>query len=197
MIGPEDVVLLDEKPVERRDHLVYILINKPKDVVSDTEPSGDEENAARTLADVLRFDGADQLHPIHALRDDMLGLQLVTNDPQLDEHFERNPPLETFTLRLTAPGTAELLVKLLPEEGSAEAKEKRRIHAAEYLDEEMGKLSIVVRGAFPAEALAEAGVEFDKVDRLHFAGLTKKDLPRGHWRFLGEREVTWVSMFQQ
>ena len=197
MVKPGDVVLLDEKPLNRKDHLVYILINKPKAVKPTLEatPIADDEQpgAPQTLADVLRFAGSDQLSAIAPLEEDMLGLQLVSNDPNLEDHFSKQVPKETFTLILSEPGNEEMLTKLAPEDG----EDKEGILVAEFADDELSRLSIVVRGGFPASALAAAGISYERVDRLHFAGLTKKDLPRGHWRFLSEKEVTWVTMFQQ
>ncbi len=197
MVQPGDVVLLDEKPLNRKDHLVYILINKPKAVKPTLEatpiPDDEQPGAPQTLADVLRFAGSDQLSAIAPLKEDMLGLQLVSNDPNLAGHFEKQVPKETFTLILAEPGTEEMIAKLAPEDG----EDNEGILVAEFADDEFSRLSIVVRGGFPTKALKAAGIEYDRVDRLHFAGLTKKDLPRGHWRFLNEKEVTWVTMFQQ
>jgi len=197
MVQPGDVVLLDEKPLNRKDHLVYILINKPKGVKPSLEstPIADDEQpgAPQTLADVLRFAGSDQLSAVAAIEEEMLGLQLVSNDPNIAAHFEKQVPKETYTITLSEPGQAEMILKLDPEDG----EHKEGILIAEFADDEFTRLSIVVRGGFPAEALKNAGIKYEKVDRLHFAGLTKKDLPRGHWRFLNEKEVTWVTMFQQ
>ncbi|MFK8058240.1 MAG: S4 domain-containing protein [Saprospiraceae bacterium] len=197
MVQPGDVVLLDEKPLNRKDHLVYILINKPKAVkptLDITEIADDEQpGAPQTLADVLRFAGSDQLSAIAPIGEDILGLQLVSNDPNIAAHFEKQVPKETYTLVLSEPGQAEMILKLSPEDGD----DNEGILLAEFADDEFSRLSIVVRGGFPAEALKAAGIEYERADRLHFAGLTKKDLPRGHWRFLNEREVTWVTMFQQ
>lgn len=197
MVQPGDVVLLDEKPLNRKDHLVYILINKPKAVKPTLEstPIADDEQPGppQTLADVLRFAGSEQLSAVAPLAEDMLGLQLVSNDPNIAAHFEKQVPKETYTLILSEPGEAEMITKLAPED----VENKGGILVAEFADDDHTRLSIVVRGGFPATALKAAGVEYERVDRLHFAGLTKKDLPRGHWRFLNEREVTWVTMFQQ
>ena len=197
MVVPGDVVLLDERPLHRRDHLVYILVNKPRGVEAVTAAGEHDPDAAyrpRTLADVLKFDGTDVLAPVGPLAADMLGLQLVSNDARIAEHFARHAPKETYTLTLAEPGPADLPTRLLAadaEEGGVE------LLVAEYADDERLKLSLVTRRGFPREALAEQGVAFERADRLHFAGLTKKDLPRGHWRFLSDREVTWVTMYQQ
>lgn len=219
MVQPGDVVLLDEKPISRRDHLVYILINKPRGVraemdakptpgADDTAPDGaalpeqveeanvweEDDDAAKhgTLTGVLKFDGTEQLQVVHALAPEMMGLQLVSNDPALAKHFAEHPPKATYTLEFAEPLDPERLGVFEFVEGNQEG-----ILAAELVNEDNTKLSLVTRGGFPAEVLAQAGITYERVDRLHFAGLTKKDLPRGHWRFLGEREITWVTMFQQ
>ena len=243
MIEPGDVVLLDEKPISRRDHLVYILINKPRGIraafdepagaddghpadeerdstpdasAPTTEPSdavastdaadtatvpapggvwedSDEHEGTGDLTGVLKFRGADQLTAVHPLAPDHLGLQLVSNDPQLARHFAEHPPKETFTLALAEPAQPEALAKIPLVEGGNRAG----VLVAEFATDDRTRVSIVVRGGYPAEVLAKAGLQVERADRLHFAGLTKKDLPRGHWRFLGEREITWVTMFQQ
>ena len=220
MVEPGDIVLLDDKPISRRDHLVYILINKPRGVrpemhapaegeavaktTDDTTDSATqleednvwEEDDAKakhdTLTGVLKFKGTEQLDVVHALAAEMMGLQLVSNDPALAEHFAKHPPKATYTLELTEPLDPTRLEAFTLVEGNQEG-----ILAAELVNEDNTKLSLVTRGGFPEEVLAKAEIKYERVDRLHFAGLTKKDLPRGHWRFLGEREVTWVTMFQQ
>ncbi len=190
MVNPGDVVLLDEKPVNRRDHLVYILLNKPKDVALSTVPT---EGEAGSLGDLLKFDGVEQLKAVHPLEQEMLGLQLLSNDDAIAKHFVEHPPKETYTVLLEEPGSEELLLELAPED----TKAKGKILVAEYADEEHLRLTLVTRGGYPAEEVAAAGLSPSRIDRLHFAGLTKKDLPRGHWRFLNDREVTWVTKFQQ
>ena len=214
MVQPGDVVLFDEKPIKRRDHLVYILINKPRGIeptmVTPTPPAqgeqpdtvtedgnnawedDDNQHKPGTLSGVLKFEGTEQLEVVHPLSAEMMGLQLVSNDPELGKHFAVHLPKESYTLDLTAPVEPESLAQLPLVEGNHAG-----ILLAELVNDEGTKLSIVIRGAFPAEVLAEAGIQYERVDRLHFAGLTKKDLPRGHWRFLGDREITWVTMFQQ
>ncbi len=226
MVEPGDVVLFDEKPISRRDHLVYILINKPRGVEAamaapapapeatdadaeaaaaatgeesaddptdgSTWENDDDQRAAGTLTQVLKFKGTEQLEVVHPLEAEMLGLQLVSNDPELGKHFAKHLPKESFTLDLAEPLAEDALTALPRVEGN-----QAGILLAEFINEERTKVSIVIRGAFPSEELDKAGIAFEKADRLHFAGLTKKDLPRGHWRFLGEREITWVTMFQQ
>ena len=202
MIGPGDVVLLDDKPISRRDHLVYILINKPAHVLaevnaaaSDGSTSESEESEVRNLSDLLRFAGSEQLMPVLALEPDMLGLQLISNDDKLLGHFNKHLPKEVYHLSLAEAGDEDLpeqLLEKMPAVGNGPG-----LSDAEFLDDDLQKLSITLRGPFPAEALKEMGLEISKVDRLQLAGLTKKNLPRGHWRFLSEREVTWVTMFQQ
>ncbi len=209
MIEPGDVVLFDEKPISRRDHLVYILINKPRGVEAamaapanpeatdvtqeeNTWENDDNQRSAGTLTQVLKFKGTEALSVVHPLAAEMLGLQLVTNDPELAKHFAKHLPKESYTLDLSEPLDPKALEALPKVEGN-----QAGILLAEFLDEERTKVSIVGRGEFPARELEAAGIAFAKADRLHFAGLTKKDLPRGHWRFLGEREITWVTMFQQ
>ena len=195
MVQPGDIVLLDEKPVTRRDHLAYILINKPKGVATTTQmrDDADAEAAPSNLGELLKFKGVEQLTAVNPLEEDMLGLQLVSNDPRITEHFAKYPPKETYTLALATPGAPDLPQRLVPDA----TDEGHPILVAEFADDERQRLSIVVRGGFPSDLLAEAGLDIERADRLHFAGLTKKDLPRGHWRFLSDREITWVSKFQQ
>ena len=224
MVGPGDIVLLDDKPISRRDLLVFILINKPRGVRAEmdqqpeagaavddevaaaetpaapTQPS-DEDNVWEeddatskhgTLTGVLKFEGTDLLQVVHPLDAEMMGLQLVSNDPALGEHFAKHPPKATYTLELAESLDPERLEAFTFVEGNQEG-----ILAAELVNDDRTKLSLVTRGGFPADVLAKADITYERVDRLHFAGLTKKDLPRGHWRFLGDKEVTWVTMFQQ
>lgn len=195
MIVPGDIVLLDEKPLTRRDHLVYILVNKPKDVELSTASIAGiaNEGAPLNMGQLLKFDGAEQLSSIEPLAAEMLGLQLVSNDDRIEAHFKAHPPKATYTIVLAEPGPANLPAKLVPKEGEPNGE----LLLAEYADEERLRLSIVTRGGYPTDIIAAQKLNIEKIDRLHFAGLTKKDLPRGHWRFLNDREITWITKFQQ
>ena len=203
IVSPGDVILLDEKPLRRRDHLVYILINKPKAIaplLEATPPPDDADappKAPTNLGELLKFRGVEQLSALLPLSTEMMGLQLVTNDGALAEHFAAHPPKQTITITLAEPGDEDLPQRLLDGEYAPS-----ELLVAEYAgsgdgDDARTKLSLVFRGPFPADQLAEQGLTYERADRLHFAGLTKKDLPRGHWRFLSEKEVTWVTMFEQ
>ena len=172
---------------------VYIVLNKPKDFVTTT----DDPHADKTVLDLIGEKCTQRVFPVGRLDKNTTGVLLLTNDGELCEqlthpsynkkkiyHVHLNRNVKVADLRKLIDG-----IEL--EDGLAQADE------VAYVDGEKSKVGLeihsgrnrVVRRMF--EAL---NYQVKALDRVYFAGLTKKNLKRGQWRFLTEQEINIIRM---
>jgi len=173
----------------RREKMVYVLLNKPKDYITTTE----DPQERRTVMHLVEKASKERIYPIGRLDRNTTGLLLMTNDGDLADKLShpRSNITKLYQVELNKSVTQGDLNKIgygieledgliKPDSVSYVAGGTKRevgiqIHS--------GK-NRVVRRIF--ESL---GYEVVKLDRAVYANLTKKDLPRGRWRFLDEKEV--------
>ncbi|MDR3132562.1 MAG: rRNA pseudouridine synthase [Prevotellaceae bacterium] len=172
---------------------VYVLLNKPKNFVTTT----DDPHASKTVMDLIGDKCQQRVFPVGRLDKNTTGVLLLTNDGELCEqlthpsynkkkvyHASLNRNVRVSDLRKLIEG-----VEL--EDGLAQADE------VAYVDGVKSEVGVeihsgrnrVVRRMF--EALS---YQVQSLDRVYFAGLTKKNLKRGQWRFLSEKEVSVLRM---
>ena len=194
-VMPSDEVRFHDR-VLRTERMVYVLLNKPKDFITTTD---DPENR-KTVMNLVHDACKERIFPVGRLDRNTTGLLLLTNDGDLTKkltHPSSNIK-KIYQVELDKNITHADMVRSTEgvelEDGPAHFDE------IEYLANE-GKNVLgvelhsgrnrVVRRIF--EAL---GYEVKKLDRTVFAGLTKKDLPRGRWRMLTELEINSLKMMK-
>jgi len=173
----------------KREKMVYVLLNKPKDYITTT----DDPQERRTVMHLVAKASRERIYPVGRLDRNTTGLLLMTNDGLLSEKLShpRNHISKLYYVELNKNLTQgdfnkiafglELedgLIKpddLSYVQGSSKSEVGIQIHS--------GKNRIVRR------IFEHLGYEVIKLDRVVYANLTKKDLPRGHWRYLEEREI--------
>lgn len=172
---------------------VYILMNKPRGYVTTVE----DPNAEHTVLDLIGKGCPVRVYPVGRLDKDTTGVLLLTNDGDLTTRlthprYMRNKIYHVF---LSKPIMKEDMIKLT--EGVDLDGETVTADAVSYADpEDHSQVGIelhsgqnrVIRRLF--EAL---GYRVKKLDRVYFAGLTKKNLPRGKWRFLSDKEINMLK----
>ena len=172
---------------------VYILLNKPKGYVTTVE----DPHAERTVIDLLGNACPERVYPVGRLDKETTGVLLLTNDGDLTgklthPKYDRRKIYHVF---LETPLIKNDLFKLT--EGIQLDDELVVADAVSYADpEDRTQIGIelhsgqnrVIRRLF--EAL---GYRVKKLDRVYFAGLTKKNLPRGKWRFLSDKEISMLK----
>ncbi len=193
-VKPGDVVKMGNKKLSR-EKMVYVLINKPKDFITTTEDPDDR----KTVMDLVKNACEERIYPVGRLDRNTTGLLLLTNDGELADKLTHpsNEVEKLYQVELDKPLTTEHFDQILKgvtlEDGEFKADELGivtpdnmvigvKIHSGR---------NRIVRRLF--EAL---GYEVLKLDRTTFAGLNKKDLPRGSWRFLTEKEVVKLKFFK-
>jgi len=193
-VKPSDVVEYAGEKV-RAEALRYILLNKPKDVITTLS----DERGRSTVIGLVKNACNERVYPVGRLDRNTTGLILLTNDGELADKLahpsnevrkvyhvitDKNVSIADLKKLETGvqleDGLAKADAALFAGDGSVRNEIGLEIHS--------GK-NRVVRRMF--EAL---GYEVTRLDRAAFAGLSKKGLPRGRWRFLTDKEVGYLKM---
>jgi len=173
----------------------YVLLNKPKDYITTTE----DPQGRQTVMFLVRKACKERILPVGRLDRSTTGLLLLTNDGELAKrlthpshgvqkiyHVELNEKVEPEHLRKIREG-------IVLEDGPIKADDIA--YVGDGTDRRQVGLEIhsgrnrVIRRIFEY-----FGYTVKKLDRVIFAGLTKKDLPKGHWRFLTDKEISFLYM---
>ena len=190
-IKPEDVVHYGGQKLSMEQKR-YVLMNKPKDTITTT----DDPRERHTVMDLMAKACTERLYPVGRLDRNTTGVLLLTNDGDLAKklthpsHGAEKIYHATLDKSITVDDLHKLVEGVQLEDGPASAEE------ASYVGDNKREVGLklhmgrnrVVRRMF--EAL---GYDVVKLDRVIFAGLTKKELQRGHWRHLTDKEVTMLK----
>jgi 23S rRNA pseudouridine2605 synthase len=178
----------------RNERKVYLLLNKPKDYVTTTDDPKERKTVMLLVAQAC----SERIYPVGRLDRHTTGVLLFTNDGEMAKkltHPSHNKKkiYHVFLDKSFSAGDLKKLAQgitlddgfIQPDAISYASKENKRevgleIHSGQ---------NRIVRRMF--ESL---GYRVVKLDRVYYAGLTKKDLPRGKWRFLTEKEVNRLKM---
>ncbi len=192
-IKHSDVVEYDEKVValERK---CYILLNKPKDCVT----TSDDPNGRTTVMDLVKGACTERIYPVGRLDRNTTGVLLLTNDGDLASklthpkyvkkkiyHVWTDHDITEEDMQRIADGI-ELDDGEIHADAISYANETDRNQAG--IEIHSGRNRIVRR------IFESLGYHVTKLDRVYFAGLTKKNLPRGRWRYLTQEEVNYLKM---
>jgi 23S rRNA pseudouridine2605 synthase len=195
-VSPQDDVRFGDRRLQL-EKTVYVLLNKPKDHIT----SSSDEKGRRTVMELVKNACKERLYPVGRLDRNSTGLLLLTNDGELAEKLThpRHKVKKLYEVELDRNVAQKDLDALLS--GVELEDGKFAVDAASYVKGVPNKKTIgielhsgknrIVRRLF--EAL---GYKVKKLDRVMYAGLTKKDLPRGKWRYLTEKEVHFLKMRQ-
>lgn len=195
MVQEGDVVKYLGKTLVLEVNKVYILLNKPKKVVTTLS----DEKQRRTVIDVLGNKIKERIYPVGRLDYMTTGLLLLTNDGDLAKklshpsHEVRKLYHVTLDQAIQQKDVDKILEGLVLEDGYAEVDSchilpgKQNLQLMVQLHQ--GKNRIVRR------IFAHLGFLVTKLDRVNYAGLTKKDLPRGWHRHLTEQEIIMLKHF--
>ena len=192
-VKPTDSVQYGKKNLSR-EKLVYVLLNKPKDFITTTE----DPEGRKTVMDLVKNASKERIFPVGRLDRNTTGLLLFTNDGELAQKLTHpsHKNSKIYQVELDKPITKEDFQKISEglelEDGKAIVDDLALIgNTNKFLGIEIhiGRNRIVRR------IFESLGYEVVTLDRVQYAGLTKKDLPRGNWRFLSEKEVIRLKYF--
>ncbi len=192
-ITHSDVVEYDEKVVVLESKC-YILLNKPKDCVT----TSDDPNGRLTVMDLVKGACSERIYPVGRLDRNTTGVLLLTNDGDLASklthpkyvkkkiyHVWCDKDISEDDMQRIADGI-ELDDGPIHADAISYATETDRNQAG--IEIHSGRNRIVRR------IFESLGYHVTKLDRVYFAGLTKKNLPRGRWRYLTQEEVNFLKM---
>lgn len=195
-IQAEDVVTCQGKQVKPEVHLVYLLLNKPKNVITTLS----DEKGRNTVHDLLRGKIAERVYPVGRLDRNTTGLLLMTNDGQLAQRLS-HPSFRVRKLYhvkldrdLTRRDFESILQGVMLDDGIAE------VDSLDFVDQKRDELGIEIhsgKNRVLRRLFEKLGYEVLRLDRVLYAGLTRKGLPRGHFRHLTTQEVIRLKHFRQ
>ena len=186
-ILPTDEVRFNDEKLQGEKH-VYIVLNKPKGYVTSLE----DPHADKTVMDLLKDACTERVYPVGRLDKNSLGLLLITNDGdvtrQLTHPSYRKKKIYQVTLDkpLTRADMDTLTEGITLEDGDIFADE------VAYASEDKKTIGVEIhsgRNRIVRRMFEHLGYSVQKLDRVYYAGLTKKNLKRGDWRFLTKDEV--------
>lgn len=192
-IKRSDEVKFHEKPVsiERK---IYILLNKPKDTVT----TSDDPQERRTVLDLVKGACSERIYPVGRLDRNTTGVLLLTNDGDLASKLTHPKYLKKkiyhvrLDKNLTKADMEQIAAGIQLDDGEIHAD------AISYPNEEKkNEVGIEIhsgRNRIVRRIFESLGYRVVRLDRVFFAGLTKKGLRRGEWRFLTEKEVNLLLM---
>jgi 23S rRNA pseudouridine2605 synthase len=192
-IKPTDIVQHSNQTLTK-ERPVYVLLNKPKDFITTTDDPGER----KTVMDLVAKACKERIYPVGRLDRNTTGLLLLTNDGELADKLTHpsNEVKKVYQADLDRPLEKEDFEKILEglklEDGPAQVDDLAFVssdHTSIGIEIHIGRNRIVRR------IFEHLGYEVVKLDRVVYAGLTKKDLPRGNWRHLTEKEVVQLKFF--
>lgn len=185
--GSEEIKVSGKK-IHLQRNLVYILLNKPKDyITSTTDPQG-----RKTVLDIVKYATPERVYPVGRLDRNTTGVLLLTNDGELAQKLS-HPSFQVkkiYEVRLDKPLLKKDFDKLLaginlddgfiaPDSLAYDPKDKSIVG----IEIHSGRNRIVRR------IFEHLGYDVRNLDRVMYANLTKKNVDRGKWRFLNEKEI--------
>ena len=192
-VTPTDDVRFNSERINP-ERKVYVLLNKPKDCVTTV----DDPQERKTVLDCLRGIGKERIYPVGRLDRNTTGVLLLTNDGDMAAKLTHPKFMKKKIYHVTcdknvAMSDMDLLVNGIElEDGHVYADEVTYVNEADRsqigIEIHSGKNRIVRR------MLEHLGYRVNKLDRVLFAGLTKKNLRRGDWRYLTDKEVNMLRM---
>lgn len=176
------------KKLLQREKITYVLLNKPKDFIT----TMDDPQGRRTVMELVKKAGDERIYPVGRLDRNTTGLLLLTNDGELAKKLSHPSSniKKLYQVEIDNPITEnhfqDILEGLELEDGKVHVDDLAIVGGDKRIlgiDIHVGRNRIVRR------IFEHLGYEVIKLDRVMYAGLTKKDLGRGKWRFLSEKEV--------
>lgn len=192
-----DDIRVNGKKIFLAKNLVYILLNKPKDYITTT----DDPQGRKTVLDLISRATTERIYPVGRLDRNTSGVLLLTNDGELAQKLTHpsNEIKKVYHVTLNKPLDKKDFDKILSgivlEDGPAS------VDVLAYADiKDKTQLGVEIhsgRNRIVRRIFEALGYDVKNLDRVIFAGLTKKNIERGKWRFLNEKEVRDLKHFRK
>ena len=191
-VKPTDEVRFGDT-VLQRETPVYLLLNKPKDYITTMDDEFDRKHVMQLVKGACK----ERIYPVGRLDRDTTGLLLFTNDGEMTKKLT-HPRSGVYKIYHV---TLDKNLKYTDFEKIAEGIDLddgvMSVDEISYVGDHKDEVGVTIhsgRNRIVRRIFESLGYEVVKLDRVVFAGLTKKDLPRGSWRFLTQEEVNYLKM---
>ncbi len=191
-INPKDVVEFKGKKL-KGEKMVYVLLNKPKDFITTVE----DPQGRRTVMELVKNACKERIYPVGRLDRNTTGILLFTNDGELAKKLThpKHKINKVYDVMLDRPLAKPDLLKI----SQGIELDDGFIQVDEIAYSSLDKKGIGIelhsgRNRIVRRIFEKLNYKVVKLDRMCFAGLTKKDLPRGHWRILSPKEISFLKM---
>jgi 23S rRNA pseudouridine2605 synthase len=192
-IGYNDVVEYNDKVVTLESKC-YILLNKPKDCVTTSE----DPNGRLTVMDIIKGACTERVYPVGRLDRNTTGVLLLTNDGDLASKLTHPKYVKKKIYHVwTDKDISEEDMQHIADGIELEDGEIHADAISYATDTDKNQAGIEIhsgRNRIVRRIFESLGYHVTKLDRVYFAGLTKKNLPRGRWRYLTQEEVNYLKM---
>ncbi|MDD2196183.1 MAG: pseudouridine synthase [Bacteroidales bacterium] len=173
---------------------VYILLNKPKDYITTVE----DPNATKTVMELIQGACEQRVYPVGRLDRNSTGLLLFTNDGELTKRLTHPSFMKSKIYEVGLDKNVKLEDMNTIRTGVEIEDKMVAADAVEYVDiNDKSVIGIEIHSGqnrIVRKIFEKLEYRVYKLDRVYFAGLTKKNLPRGKWRFLTPKEVNMLQM---
>lgn len=196
-VSSKDEIKVNGKKIWLAKNLVYILLNKPKDYITTT----DDPQNRKTVLDIIGRATPERVYPVGRLDRNTSGVLLITNDGELAQKLTHpsNEVKKVYAVTLNKPLEKKdfdhILKGITLEDGPAS------VDVLAYADiNDKTQLGVEIhsgRNRIVRRIFEKLGYDVKNLDRVVFAGLTKKNIERGKWRFLTEKEVRDLKHFRK
>ena len=196
LVQEDDRVSYKGKKLRLERKKIYILMNKPKNVVTTTS----DERARKTVMDILENKVKERIYPVGRLDRNTTGLLLITNDGDLATKLShpKHGVRKRYHVILDKPVTEDHLklikMGLTLDDGKAVVDDIDWIIGSD--NSEIGIEIHIGKNRIVRRIFEHLGYHVEKLDRVYYGGLTKKDLPRGWFRHLKPKEIIMLKHFK-
>jgi 23S rRNA pseudouridine2605 synthase len=194
IVQKTDKIVYEGKAIKPEVHKVYVLMNKPKNVVTTLS----DEKERRTVLDLLGDRVAERVYPVGRLDRNSTGLLLLTNDGDLAQKLS-HPSHQIKKIyhvglnkNLTKNDFEKITLGIKLEDGFI------KVDSMDYVEGKKDEVGIEIhsgKNRIIRRIFEQLDYEVKKLDRVYYGGLTKKNLPRGKFRFLLAQEVIMLKHF--
>jgi 23S rRNA pseudouridine2605 synthase len=188
-----DMVMFHDQPI-KLEHKIYLLLNKPKNCVT----TADDPQERLTVMDLVKSACQERIFPVGRLDRNTTGVLLLTNDGDLSSKLTHPKFLKKKIYHVWLDKDVSVADMQKLAEGIELEDGEIHADAISYVTEDAAdQVGIEIhsgRNRIVRRMFESMGYHVTKLDRVYFAGLTKKNLKRGNWRFLTEKEVSMLRM---
>lgn len=196
LVEDEDVVVYNGNQVQLTEKYTYLLMNKPKNTITTTN----DDRGRRTVLDLVKED-YNRIYPVGRLDKDTTGLLVLTNDGDLAQRLA-HPSFEIkkvyvaeLNKEITEADLQKIRSGLVLHDGPA------LVDSVAWADSKPGNTVGITlhigKNRIVRRIFEHLGYHVEKLDRVYYAGLTKKDIARGRYRHLTEMEVKRLKYFNK